>query len=232
MRLIEHGGWLPREVVESPSWEIFRTVWTPPVWPAEDEPALTGSWTWCLEVPSDPCSSVILWRWVWVSNCAGLNSELALWLVAVCLLQQAKLRNNDVISAEMTCMTFGHLFCKVVVSRYLFLTVLGSWWIHKGLASSYWSSHTEVSSGEMLPGKGSQHERVGSPYSWLRWLFWGARGVLFSLWHSPAFSEHLWWLRLPCVKALCSNPKQRLFAAHWRAICPCCALSDISLWDC
>jgi len=31
MRLIEHGGWLPREVVESPSWEIFRTVWTPPV---------------------------------------------------------------------------------------------------------------------------------------------------------------------------------------------------------
>lgn len=170
----------------------------------------------------DGCGWVTVLGWI----------QLALWLVAVCLLQQAKLRNNDVISAEMTCMTFGHLFCKVVVSRYLFLTVLGSWWIHKGLASSYWSSHTEVSSGEMLPGKGSQHERVGSPYSWLRWLFWGARGVLFSLWHSPAFSEHLWWLRLPCVKALCSNPKQRLFAAHWRAICPCCALSDISLWDC
>lgn len=106
-------------------------------------------------------------------GCGGKLPRNLRLLFAVCLLQQAKLRNNDVISAEMTCMTFGHLFCKVVVSRYLFLTVLGSWWIHKGLASSYWSSHTEVSSGEMLPGKGSQHERVGSPYSWLRWLFWG-----------------------------------------------------------
>lgn len=192
VRVTEHGGRLSREVVESLSGELLRITRTPSCVTCCREPVLAGGWTWCLEVPLTPtvlwfcgdgCGQVTVLDWI----------QLALRL-AVCLLQQAKLCNNDVISAEMTCMTFGHLFCKVVMSRYLFLTVLGSWWIHKGLASSCWSSDIEVSSGEILPGKGSQHEHVGYPYSWLKWLFWGLRVCCFPCgFHKPFLSTCEGW---------------------------------------
>lgn len=34
---------------------------------------------------------------------------------------------NDVISAEMTSVTYGYLLCKVAVSKHCFLTVLVRW---------------------------------------------------------------------------------------------------------
>jgi len=61
VRVTEHCNRLPRDVVKSPSMEIFKTVWMLTCVTYCREPTLTERLDLVsLKVPSNPCNSVIL----------------------------------------------------------------------------------------------------------------------------------------------------------------------------
>jgi len=61
VRVTEHCNRLPRDVVKSPSMEIFKTVWMLTCVTCFREPTLTERLDLVsLKVPSNPCNSVIL----------------------------------------------------------------------------------------------------------------------------------------------------------------------------
>lgn len=66
VRVPEHWDKLPRDVVESPFLEIFKTYLKAILSTYCRESALAGDWY--PEVPSNPCGSLILWLYIFVAQ--------------------------------------------------------------------------------------------------------------------------------------------------------------------
>lgn len=106
---------------------LLNLVCSPPKQSYVADPALGG----CSEVVyAEAVRHFGTWWCVWAVECrqvyAGFNPTSC--RVGSCLCcDRPGWYSNGVIPAGMTFMTYGYFFCKMVLSRRLFLTVIGSW---------------------------------------------------------------------------------------------------------